>query len=50
MRDLRGIRLVASDAITSNPIVSGTIPFLDETEGPASVAVVDATSGERTRP
>lgn len=61
MRDSRGIRLVgvvglavlvasAVSALTINSIVIGTIPFLEETEGPATVAAVDATyaAGEQT--
>jgi quercetin dioxygenase-like cupin family protein len=61
MRDLRGGRFVgvggivvlaasAASALTVNSVVSGTIPFLEETEGPATVAVVDATyaAGEQT--
>jgi quercetin dioxygenase-like cupin family protein len=41
---------VATYAVTINSVISGTIDFLDETNGPATVAVVDATyaAGETT--
>jgi quercetin dioxygenase-like cupin family protein len=40
----------AAYALTINSIVSGTIPYLEVTEGPATVSVVDVTyaAGENT--